>query len=74
MAELGVLLGGVLVAVLWALLERLSDPSVRVVRGSRHRDGVRRAIDRMRDAPACGPAGGASDGARGPGQGPPGGV
>lgn len=76
MAELAVLLGGILAAVVVALLDRAMDTRVRVVGSSGHRDRVRRAIDRMRlrKPAAGGAAGGAPDGPRGPGQGPAGGV
>jgi hypothetical protein len=52
MAELGVLIGAVLSAIIIALLDRRLDSKVRVVGSSGHRDRVRRAIDRMRDAAA----------------------
>lgn len=74
MAELAVLLGTVLAAVVVALVDRALDPRVRVVGSSGHRDRIRRAIDRMRKPAAGGPAGGTEDGARGRGPGSPGDV
>lgn len=76
MAELAVLVGGVIAAVVVALLDRAMDPRVRVVGSSGHRDRVRRAIDRMRlRKPAAGrPAGGTENGLGGSRQGPSGDV
>lgn len=48
MAELVTLVATVLAAVVVALVERATDPRVRVATGGGYRDRVRRAIDRVR--------------------------
>ncbi len=69
MAELGILLGSVVVAILVALLDRWADRSVQVVRGTGHRSAVRRAIDRMRHAATSRTTRTTEDGAGGKGSG-----
>lgn len=48
MAELAVLVATVIAAVVVALVDRATDPRIRVVGGGGYRDRVRRAIDRVR--------------------------
>lgn len=48
MAELGIALAGLLAALLTAIWDRLVDSKIVVTRAGRHRNDVRRYIDRMR--------------------------